>query len=138
MDARREAMPAVAFRYRATDSKPVSLVLTQWYYARPSSIYRRLSRQSKLGKTWSRHVSPSSSPHRAQINKRHLPPYLDFKMHRFPLPESPFGRSQRFDLCAGATVHRDGRGRLVLRCTGYNLSDQSELRRKHAYWYHTM
>src|SRR5882724_1697042 len=50
---------------RLTDFKPVSRVLTTFYYALPSSIYRRFSRQSKLRLAWYRHVTPSSSPHRS-------------------------------------------------------------------------
>jgi hypothetical protein len=48
---------------RTTDFKPVARVLTTLYYALPSSIYRRFSRQSKLRLAWYRHVTPSSSPH---------------------------------------------------------------------------
>ncbi len=48
---------------RSTDFKPVSAVLTTFYYALPSSIYRRFSRQSKLRLAWYEHVSPSSSRH---------------------------------------------------------------------------
>ena len=49
--------------FRSTDFKPVARVLTTLYYALPSSIYRRFSRQSKLSLAWYRHVTPSSSPH---------------------------------------------------------------------------
>lgn len=52
---------------RGTNFKPVSLVLTYWYYARPSATSRRFSRQSKLGKTWSRHRSPSSFLHLLEL-----------------------------------------------------------------------
>jgi hypothetical protein len=41
----------------------VSEVLTSFYYALPSSIYRGFSRQSKLRIAWYEHISPSSSPH---------------------------------------------------------------------------
>jgi hypothetical protein len=37
MDARRHAMPAVAFRYRATDFKSILAVFTSFYDALPSS-----------------------------------------------------------------------------------------------------
>ena len=55
---------------RGTDSKSVAPVLTSFYCALPSSIYRRFSRQSKLRLAWYRHVTP------------HLP--LMFLGHRAP------------------------------------------------------
>ncbi len=48
---------------RGTNLKPVARVLTSFYCALPSNIYRRFSRQSKLRLAWYEHVSPSSSPH---------------------------------------------------------------------------
>jgi len=48
---------------RSTDFKSDSAVLTSFYYALPSSIYRRFSRQSKLRPAWYKHLTPSSSPH---------------------------------------------------------------------------
>jgi hypothetical protein len=49
--------------HTTTDFKPVSVVPTSFYYALPSRIYRRFSRQSKLRLAWYEHISPSSSPH---------------------------------------------------------------------------
>ena len=48
---------------RGTDSKSVAPVLTSFYCALPSSIYRRFSGQSTLRLAWYQHVTPSSSPH---------------------------------------------------------------------------
>ena len=45
---------------RGTNFKSVARVLISFYYALPSSIYRRFSRQSKLRLAWYEHVSPSS------------------------------------------------------------------------------
>src|SRR5258708_17455549 len=45
---------------RSTDFKSVARVLTSFYCALPSSIYRRFSRQSTLRLAWYRHVTPSS------------------------------------------------------------------------------
>jgi hypothetical protein len=42
----------------ATDFKSVSTGPTSSYYALPSSIYRRFSRQSKLRPAWYEHISP--------------------------------------------------------------------------------
>src|SRR5260370_32550346 len=42
--------------------KSVSGVPTSFYYALPSRIYRRFSRQSKLRLAWYKHVTPSSPP----------------------------------------------------------------------------
>src|SRR5439155_26026837 len=53
---------------RSTDFKPVSRLFTTFYYALPSSIYRRFSRQSKLRLAWYQHVTPSSSPHLCASN----------------------------------------------------------------------
>ena len=44
--------------FRGTNFKSVARVLTSFYYALPSSIYRRFSRQSKLRLAWYEHVSP--------------------------------------------------------------------------------
>src|SRR5258707_792556 len=55
---------------RTTDFKPVAGVFTTFYYALPSSIYRRFSRQSKLRLAWYQHITPSSSPH---LCARHIP-----------------------------------------------------------------
>ena len=41
----------------ATDFKPVSRLLTTFYYPLTSSIYRRFSRQSKLRLAWYEDVS---------------------------------------------------------------------------------
>jgi hypothetical protein len=41
-----------------TDFKSASGVLTEFYYALPSRIYRCFSRQSKLHPAWYRHVAP--------------------------------------------------------------------------------
>jgi hypothetical protein len=41
-----------------TDFKSASGVFTEFYYALPSRIYRRFSRQSKLRPAWYRHVTP--------------------------------------------------------------------------------
>jgi len=48
---------------RTTDFKSASGLLTSFYYAIPSSIYRRFSRQSRLRPAWYRHMTPSFSPH---------------------------------------------------------------------------
>src|SRR6266496_4512159 len=40
-----------------TEFKSVARVLTSFYYALPSSIYRRFSRQSKLRLVWYQHVT---------------------------------------------------------------------------------
>src|SRR2546425_10556308 len=53
--------------FRTTDFKPVSRVLTTLYYALPSRIYRRFSRQSRLRLARYRHITPSSSPHLNQF-----------------------------------------------------------------------
>ena len=45
MDARRHLMRAVAFRYRATDFKPVARVVKTLYYALPSSTRDSIIRE---------------------------------------------------------------------------------------------
>jgi hypothetical protein len=64
MDARFLFGKATKFRYRTADSKSGSGLLTSIYYALPSRIYRRFSRQSKTTSSLVQaHVTPSSSPH---------------------------------------------------------------------------
>ena len=57
---------------RSTDFKSASGVLTSFYYALPSRIYRRFSRQSKLRLAWYEYVSPSSFPHLVLIHNPYL------------------------------------------------------------------
>jgi hypothetical protein len=45
---------------RSTDFKSARGRLTSFYYALPSRLYRRFSRQSRLCPAWYEHVSPSS------------------------------------------------------------------------------
>src|SRR5260370_8497800 len=69
---------------RGTNLKPVARVLTSFYCALPSSIYRRFSRQSKLRLAWYEHVSPSSSPHLCAHKSRHLRPILELICTKMP------------------------------------------------------
>src|SRR6266542_6380457 len=67
-----------------TDFKSVARVLTSFYYARPSSIYRCFSRQSKLRLAWYEHVSPSSSPHLCAHKSPHLRLILELMCTNMP------------------------------------------------------
>src|ERR1700720_406189 len=60
---------------RGTNFKNVGRLLTSFYYALPSSIYRRFSRQSKLRLAWYRHITPSSLLRRKPLilpSSRHI------------------------------------------------------------------
>src|SRR5258708_31683204 len=80
---------------KATDFKSVSRVLTSFHYALPSSIYRRFSRQSKLRPAWYKHVTPSSSPHVAQVHKPLIPRRPHVNQANAMLDENFLGRRER-------------------------------------------
>src|SRR6266496_1950756 len=72
---------------RGTNFKNVARLLTSLYYALPSSIYRRFSRQSKLRLAWYRHVPPhlplmllGLTPHRSRLNPAPPTDALDNKV----------------------------------------------------------
>jgi hypothetical protein len=90
--------------FRTTDFKSGFPVLTSFYYALPSSTYKRFSRQSKFRLAWYEHVTP------------YLPLILKGTvMKRLKSP----GRAQRFLSAFGIISSHFRVGRHLYRARGY-------------------